>query len=153
MLDIFDVATVLCAAPVRPTKSAMRFPAYCSLSLAFLLLIPVVHGQSADDVYKKIEPFLDRHCTDCHDDAEAKGGLDLYALAYKPNDPANFEAWQHIFDRVKHGEMPPKKKKQPSAEDKKAFLAELQKSLMGVDRQQIKTVSKTFTKPGVNHWK
>ncbi len=113
-----------------------------SLSLAFLLLIPCVHGQSPDDVYKKIEPFLDRHCTDCHDDAEAKGGLDLYALAYKPNDPANFEAWQHIFDRVKHGEMPPKKKKQPSADEKKKFLAELQKSLMAVDSQKAKAVGR-----------
>ena len=110
--------------------------------LAFTLLIPAVHAQSGSAVHDRLEPFLDRHCTDCHDDAESKGGLDLYSLAYKPNEADNFAIWQHVFDRVEQGEMPPKKKKQPTAEEKQQFLDELKRSLTGVDQKQIETVGR-----------
>lgn len=132
---------------IRPSGSLLGLhPAMRSLSLAFFVLIPCAFpaiGQSAVDAYNKIEPFLDRNCVDCHDDVDTKGGLNILDLAYKPNDPNNFDTWQHIFDRVKHGEMPPKKKKsQPKTGEKKAFLADLEQSLMSVDRKLVETVGR-----------
>jgi hypothetical protein len=55
--------------------------------------------------------FIEKHCAECHDDATKEAGLDLTALRYEPHDKANFETWIKVHDRVKAGEMPPKKKK------------------------------------------
>jgi hypothetical protein len=41
-----------------------------------------------------VEPFLDRHCVECHDDDVAKGDLDLLSLKPKPGDAANFAIWE-----------------------------------------------------------
>lgn len=51
--------------------------------------------------------FVDRHCLECHDDATAKGDLDLLALEFLPGQSGNRSRWIHIFDRIEKGEMPP----------------------------------------------
>ena len=48
--------------------------------------------------------FLEAHCAGCHNDIDRKGGLDLEALAFKPDDPANQERWIRIHDRVASGD-------------------------------------------------
>ena len=53
--------------------------------------------------------FFAQHCTDCHDAETKKGGLDLTALAWKPEDADTFAQWVKIHDRVQAGEMPPAK--------------------------------------------
>ena len=69
-----------------------------------------------------IEDFVIDYCIDCHDSAEEKGGLNLEDLKIDPNDPKEFSIWQMVHDRVEAGEMPPKKKDQPGAEEKEAAL-------------------------------
>ena len=58
---------------------------------------------------EKISSFLEFHCYDCHGDGQAKGGLDLEKLQTDLSDPTSFSKWELIYDRVKKGEMPPKK--------------------------------------------
>src|SRR5687768_11045487 len=55
--------------------------------------------------------FIEKHCVECHDGTMKEAGLDLTALQYQPEDKANFGLWIKVHDRVKAGEMPPKKKK------------------------------------------
>src|SRR5687768_3282785 len=55
--------------------------------------------------------FIEKHCAECHDGTMKEAGLDLTALQYEPEDKANFGTWIKLHDRVKAGEMPPKKKK------------------------------------------
>lgn len=76
-----------------------------------------------------MKPFLDANCIDCHDSETHKGGLNLDDLAYEPTKRGNAVTWEHVFDRVSKGEMPPKNKLQPDAKEKTAMLAELAKSL------------------------
>ena len=107
-------------------------------AFAFLVLAPVFTGATAvsfgqEAPPKAVEGFLSQHCYDCHDDSVSKGDLNLLDLEFKPTDHANFEKWERIFDRVKLGEMPPKKKPRPEAEKKKTFLASLQKPLIEAD--------------------
>lgn len=73
--------------------------------------------------------FIDKHCVECHDADLKKGGLDLTALKWVPQERANFEEWVKVFDRVQKGEMPPKKKERPEAVEQKSFLAGLETSL------------------------
>lgn len=61
-----------------------------------------------------LQPFLEEHCYECHDDLTAKGGLDLFELGLDLSDEATAATWERIFDRVSDGEMPPKDQPRPS---------------------------------------
>jgi mono/diheme cytochrome c family protein len=67
--------------------------------------------------------FLEKHCYECHDKETKKGGLDLESLG---SEKKQLDHWIKIHDAVADGEMPPaKKKSQPTASEKAAFVAEL----------------------------
>jgi len=76
--------------------------------------------------------FIENHCTDCHDDVEKKGNLDLTNLL-----ASDFPTWVKIHDRVAAGEMPPKKKKRPDAEDVARFISGLSNTLTETDRAAV----------------
>lgn len=96
---------------------------------AALLLLSSLLPASAWSANHEFKPFLETTCFDCHDRETHKGGLDLEGLAYDPGKRANALTWERVFDRVSKGEMPPKKKAQPPAEERAAWLAELGQSL------------------------
>jgi mono/diheme cytochrome c family protein len=74
------------------------------------------------DYEKVIRPFLEKHCVDCHDQGMAKGDLRLDSLAADFRDRKAAEVWMHVYDRMRDGEMPPKKKPQPEAAERDAVL-------------------------------
>ncbi|MEM7144849.1 MAG: DUF1592 domain-containing protein [Verrucomicrobiota bacterium] len=110
---------------------------------AVALLCPFTAlNTSADDQpfdFQSIEPFLEAHCYACHDDLSSKGDLDLYNLDFNPKNKKNFKIWELVFDRVRHGEMPPEKKPRPAQDEKKAFLANLKTPLLESDRADLAT--------------
>jgi hypothetical protein len=85
----------------------------------------------------KFASFLDQHCVECHDADVKKGGLDLTALHFDKLDAASLKTWQHVFERVRDGEMPPKKKPQPEKAEKDGFLAALKTPLVKADADDI----------------
>jgi hypothetical protein len=93
---------------------------------ALFIVLLSVPAWSAPEFMK---PFLESNCIDCHDSETRKGGLNLADLVYDPAQRANAMTWEHVFDRVARGEMPPKNKQQPVAGEKTAWLAELSQSL------------------------
>jgi mono/diheme cytochrome c family protein len=80
-----------------------------------------------------VAAFLDSHCVECHDPDVKKGGLDLASLTF---DPAN-STWIKVFERVRDGEMPPKKKSQPETAEKDLFLTALREPLLKADAADI----------------
>ena len=54
------------------------------------------------------QPFLERHCYDCHDTDTKKGDLSLVSLGKV--DESNAALWKSIWAQVSLQEMPPKKK-------------------------------------------
>ncbi|MDI1312532.1 DUF1592 domain-containing protein [Prosthecobacter sp.] len=87
--------------------------------------------------------FLDQHCVDCHDADMKKGGLDLGALPFDLANADAFQNWQKIFERVRDGEMPPKKKPQPAKADAEKFLASLKPALLKADAEDIAANGRT----------
>ena len=87
---------------------------------------------------KNVQAFFQKHCMDCHDSDARKGGLDLTALAVKMDDAQNFSQWVKIHDRVRAGEMPPKKELRPPEKDIDPVMSALSKDLLTADitRQQ-----------------
>jgi len=92
-------------------------------AIFIVLLTWSVAGWAFD---KPTAAFLETHCFDCHGDGAAKGGLDLEKLGHNLTDAATFAEWEHIFDRVTAGEMPPAKvTDRPEAKALAAFRAAL----------------------------
>src|SRR5579859_6313518 len=77
--------------------------------------------------------FIEKHCLECHDADNAKGGLDLAALQFRPADPKNFTAWVKIHDRVRDHEMPPEKRKKPEVAEIRSFLKSVADPLVQAD--------------------
>jgi len=84
-----------------------------------------------------MQVFLENHCYNCHDEETKKGALDLSALKYDPANRDSVEKWILIHDRVKTGEMPPKKKARPPKEELDAFVGQLHTQLDSDDRARI----------------
>jgi hypothetical protein len=101
----------------------------------FLFLIALCGGSTFAAV--PVAAFLEGHCVECHDADVKKGGLDLTSLNFDKLDTASLKSWQHIFERVRDGEMPPKKKPQPEKKGKDLFLAALKQPLLETDKADI----------------
>src|SRR5262245_15139134 len=91
-------------------------------------------NQPEDPTFKtKVLPFLKKYCLECHSGEKAKGGLmlDVYLNeAHARKDRKNWSAVQHI---IAAGEMPPKKKPQPTKEEKEFIINWIENTLTKVD--------------------
>jgi cytochrome c551/c552 len=103
------------------------------LRALFFAIIASAGAYAADS----INTFIDAHCTDCHNSDVKKGGLDLSILNPDFANPKTFAAWVKIHDRVKAGEMPPKKK--PTQAEAGEFLKALSSELITADKVRIAT--------------
>jgi hypothetical protein len=106
------------------------------------LLTPCLLGSAllCAETPEQLRPFIEKHCVDCHDADDAKGGLDFGKLPSDLNRPETLAKWVHIFDRVDQGEMPPKKKARPEAGDKAKFAKALATNLVTADQANKATV-------------
>jgi hypothetical protein len=73
-------------------------------------------------VPEETQILLENHCLDCHDDIEQKGDIRLDNLA-ELETPKRLDLLNRMQEQVYFQHMPPKKKKQPSEDDRKAILA------------------------------
>ena len=105
--------------------------------ICFAAISTFLSGMGFAELPQGASAFLDQHCTECHDAEMKKGGLDLGALKFDLANADAFQGWQKIFERVRDGEMPPKKKPQPSKADSKKFLASLKPELVTADAADI----------------
>jgi hypothetical protein len=78
--------------------------------------------------------FLQKQCYECHDAETQKGGLDLTSLAFDLNSSKTFDTWVKVHDRVRAGEMPPKKKARPDAKELDAFLSAIADPMVAADK-------------------
>lgn len=82
----------------------------------------------------ELAEFIDMRCSSCHNEEDRKGGLDLGALAFDPEDRGSFAKWVKVHDRVAAGEMPPKEKRRPPASELEAFVSGLAGQLTEAER-------------------
>lgn len=75
-----------------------------------------------------VRAFVDRHCIDCHDSIEAKGDLDLQALARDPIERRSAE-WEMVVRRLVTRQMPPVGTPKPTDDEYESALGALTKVL------------------------
>ncbi len=79
--------------------------------------------------WKAVEPFLAAKCYSCHGGEKTKGDVDLKQLAGDPKLATEFEIWTKVKDSIESGDMPPKKAKQLSLEEKASITGWVTHSL------------------------
>lgn len=87
--------------------------------------------------------FFEQHCFGCHNENAPAAGLDLKSLKPEFSNAENFERWVKVHDRIESGEMPPKKKPRPAAEETAAVKKWLYESLVAADRVRLGTEGRT----------
>jgi mono/diheme cytochrome c family protein len=75
-----------------------------------------------------VRPFLAKHCVSCHGPMKQSGSL---ALHDKSADSVQDDRpmWESMLEKLKASEMPPPKKPQPTADEKKAVVAWIEAAL------------------------
>jgi hypothetical protein len=79
--------------------------------------------------WKAIEPMLAAKCYECHNADKMKGDVDLKQFAADPKLAAEFEIWTKVKDTIDNGDMPPRKAKQLTSEEKAGITGWVQQSL------------------------
>lgn len=80
------------------------------------------------EVPKETQILLENHCLDCHGEDEQKGNIRLDNLADLET-PKRMDLLNRMQEQVYFRHMPPKKKEQPSEDERKAILAMVSKEL------------------------
>jgi hypothetical protein len=70
-----------------------------------------------------VQPLLTKYCLNCHSTKGKKGSLDLERFASLDQVRKDLKPWQQVIEMLEADEMPPKKKPQPTAEERKQLVA------------------------------
>jgi hypothetical protein len=82
-----------------------------------------------------VAPLLNKYCTDCHGGKEPENDLSLEFTDAREVDRRlrkDHRVFEHMADRIRSGEMPPKKKRQPSEAEKNILLTWIDRELVAV---------------------
>ncbi len=92
------------------------------------------------DLFKtQVQPFVQKHCVECHSKEDAEGGIDLT----KYENPDTFikgdarKTWEKVLAMLEIGAMPPPDSPQPEIKDKEAVVAWLNDKLFNLDCNMI----------------
>jgi hypothetical protein len=107
-------------------------------SVCVLLLLGARWVTFAAPATADLSGFVSRHCLDCHGPDAQKAGLRLDTLATDFHDERAATTWAHVYDKLLAGEMPPKKRERPPAQELAATTQFLKAQLhaASLERQQ-----------------
>jgi hypothetical protein len=97
--------------------------------LALAVLVVAASQLAAAPDWKQAESFLAAKCYECHNADKMKGDVDLKQFAGNPDVPVNFQIWNTVKDTIDNGDMPPRKAKQLTPEEKAGITGWVQHSL------------------------
>src|SRR4051812_48999903 len=77
---------------------------------------------ATDPVPADVGLALRQFCADCHADGAKKGGVSLDEWKGAANPAADRARWVRVIDVLERGEMPPKRKRQPDADQRRELI-------------------------------
>ncbi len=114
----------------------------------FTACIGVAFNALAEDnvraeIPREVHAVLETHCFECHDSDVKKGNLDLTAIKVELASAENFAKWVKIHDRIKAGEMPPKKKAHPAPAESDALTDWIKTALIKTEQDKLQAEPRT----------
>jgi len=101
-----------------------KFPVLVGVAaLAAVIPACVAVADVAADHAATVRPLLAEFCLKCHSTEAHKGDLDLERFASIDDVKRHPKVWQGVAEQLADGEMPPKDKPQPTAEQRARLLA------------------------------
>ncbi|HEY2840145.1 MAG TPA: DUF1592 domain-containing protein [Pirellulales bacterium] len=97
-------------------RGAWRIAALLS-GLAVLALAGSSRGAEEDFFKSRLEPFLTKHCLDCHSGDEPAAKLNLDAFKDAASVRGDHKTWGKVVDYLEAGIMPPEDQQQPAADE------------------------------------
>ena len=111
-------------------RNFLRILVLCS---ALTSLRPALGADSFDVLAKQFaeqtRPTMQKHCLGCHSTKKQEGDLDLERFATLDSIRKEPEIWRHALEQIQAGEMPPKNKPRPSANEQVAITGWIQSYL------------------------
>jgi hypothetical protein len=119
---------------MTPRKlTPMSYRRRAALGVALILSVFAITGAGGadraapagpkDDYSTAVRPLLKQYCFSCHSTKVKKGDLDLERFASIDHVRKDIKPWQAMVEMLESGEMPPKNKPQPAADQRKRLLA------------------------------
>ncbi len=102
-----------------------------ALVAAFMLGASSV-AAAEPDFAREIRPLLARYCFDCHGARKAKGDVNFERLAHPLTMPAR-KLWNETHGQIRHGDMPPDDKPQPTPVERARLLSWLESAVEKID--------------------
>lgn len=110
-----------CSQQPSPKRSqTVRAAQRIKLVLSALVLPALLWNEReclANNLPLTAEAFLQKHCMSCHDADSARAGFRIDLLSADFAEGNNAGQWKEVMDKINGGEMPPKKKPRPNAEE------------------------------------
>jgi hypothetical protein len=95
---------------------------------------PQAPAKAEDTTFQdKILPFVQKYCLECHNGTKASAGLILEGYQSEAHARKNRKDWATVQHVLAAGEMPPKKKPQPTREEKEFVINWIENTLTKVD--------------------
>jgi hypothetical protein len=111
----------------------MKLPCH-SVALVLLALMPGI--APAAEIPAALRATLETYCFDCHDDATQKAKLSLESLIKQPDERTAAAIWTRVHDKLAEREMPPAKKAQPTAAERRELTEWLRAGLHSASLEQ-----------------
>jgi len=90
---------------------------FLSFTLQGLAAKPDVQGYQ-----KLVLPLIENYCMDCHDEETSKGDLSLEGIEGNLVSGSALARWEKILHQLELGQMPPKKKPQPTTAERHSLV-------------------------------
>jgi hypothetical protein len=125
-----------------PHQMTAKLPAACCaahrrLRLAvWLIFTGMVCFTSAQT---PAQTLFTQHCEKCHSGEKPKGHFAVADLTDNFSEPKNREHWLNVWDQLNSGEMPPKEKPRPTAEELKTVMEWISKRADAAERAHRET--------------
>ncbi len=95
---------------------------------------PSLAAPAEDPTFQKqILPFLQTYCLGCHNSTKAAGGLTLEGYQNEAHARKDRKTWATVEHALAAGEMPPKKKPQPTKEERAFVVSWIENTLTKID--------------------
>lgn len=94
---------------------------------------PMAKKKPAVDYHKEVQPLLSQYCYDCHGEKKPKADLDLSRYRDVASILQDRKHWEKVLHNLRSGEMPPKKKPQPSDPQRQLIATWIESELFPCD--------------------